>query len=138
MFSIDKNNTFMKSKILSMISKEFNVGDTVSLFIDNQLITKGIVYIFGAIPMNKFYNKIYNHSGGEYEADTYEDALVLIDHKNNSNLMVLTLQDNDHKLFRWNDVFEEDNMKYEKIESLNNLKIIKDSTILTEIKYDLK
>lgn len=121
-----------------MIYNEFSVGDTVSLFIKNEFITKGIVYIFGAIPMNKFYNKIYNNLGDEFEADTYEEALVLIDHKNNSNLIVLTLQNNDHKLFIWNHVFEYDRMSYKKIESLEGLKIVKDTTLLTEIKYDIK
>lgn len=128
----------MKSNLLNMISKEFSVGDTVSLYIQNDFITKGIVYIFGAIPMNKFYNKIYNNVGDEFEADTYEDALVLIDHKNNSDLIVLTLEKDDHKLFTWNHVFEGGGMEYKKIDSLKDLKIVKDSTVLTEIKYDIK
>lgn len=132
----------MKSQYLSMISKNFEVGDTVSIFINNNFVVKGIVYIYGSIPMTKFYYKHhgYNFSDQESDVDTYEDALVVIDNKNASNLIVLTLEENDHKLFVWNDVFKPFNhiLEYQKIPDLSGLQIIRESSILTEIKYQFK
>lgn len=123
-----------------MIKKNFKIGDTVSLFCNDKLVVKGIVYIFGSIPIDKFYSR---QSGASYKqdsySDTYEDALVLIDNKNSENLVVLTLENDDYKLFVWNDIFDmKRDFIYRKIPDLSYVKIVPNEVILTEISYEFK
>lgn len=125
---------------LFMINKKFKIGDSISLFLKGDLIVKGIVYIFGSIPVSRFYlrkNKITN--GSHLLDDVYEDALVIIDDKNSDNLVVLTLEPNDCKLFIWNDVFDyKKDFNFKKINEPESLKIIHNEVILTEIPYQFK
>ena len=134
----------MNTLSLSMLGKKFKVGDSVSMYYGNNLIAKGIIYIYGSIPVEKFYLRKHGQRlGMEYHFstfnDVYEDALVLIDNNNSEKLIVLTLEKNDHKLFVWNDVFDmEKDFKYEKIPDLSSIQIVHNDAILTEISYKIK
>ncbi len=134
----------METLSLSMLEKKFKVGDSVCMYYNNNIIAKGIIYIYGSIPLEKFYIRKYGfNSKKNYDInninDVYEDAIVLIDNNNSEKLIVLTLEDNDHKLFVWNDVFDMDrDFKYEKIPDLNMVKIVHNDAILTEISYKIK
>jgi hypothetical protein len=133
----------MKLLSLSMLNKNFKVGDSVSLYYDNNLIAKGIIYIYGSIPIEKFYLRKYSSFNNKYDInnmnDVYEDALVLIDNNNAEKLIVLTLENDDHKLFVWNDIFDNDkDFKYQKIPNLSSINIVHNEVILTEIFYQIK
>lgn len=133
----------MKLLSTSMLEKNFKIGDSVSLHYENNLIAKGIVYIYGSIPVEKFYLRKYSSFNNKYDInnvnDIYEEALVLIDNNNSEKLIVLTLENDDHKLFIWNDVFDmEKDFKYQKIPNLSLVKIVPNDAILTEITYNIK
>lgn len=133
----------MKTLSLSMLNKDFKVGDSVSLYYSNNLIAKGIIYIYGSIPVEKFYLRKYSSFNSKYDInnvnDVYEDALVLIDNSNAEKLIVLTLENDDYKLFVWNDIFDsEKEFKYEKIPDLKLVKLVPNEVILTEIFYQIK
>ena len=66
-----------------------NIGDTVSIFYQEKLLVKGIIYILGSIPVTKFYAKKYHDTrlgDFSYQNDIYEEAIVVIDDKNVENL----------------------------------------------------
>lgn len=133
----------MKTLSLSMLNKNFNVGDTVSLYYNDNLIAKGIIYIYGSIPVEKFYLRKYSSFNNKYDInnvnDIYEDALVLIDNNNAEKLIVLTLENDDYKLFVWNDIFDaEKDFKYQKIPDLKSISLVPNEAILTEIFYQIK
>lgn len=128
----------MTSLTLNMLLKNYKVGDSICLFYNNNLVVKGIIYIIGSIPIERFYAKKYGKSN-HYFNDQYEDAMVIIDDRNSENLVVLTLESDDYKLFVWNDVF--DNSKefsYKSIPCLDNISIKRNDVVLTEIQYSFK
>lgn len=132
----------MKNRIFKMINKKIEIGDTVSVYNNDNLLIRGIVYIYGSIPLDKFYNKVFLDTKQEYysmNSDVYEDALVIIDDKNADKLFVLTLENDDYKYFVWNDlIYNDKNFKFERVANLNNLKIVSDNATLTEISYSFK
>lgn len=132
----------MKNEIFKMINKKLEIGDTVSVYNNDNLLIRGIVYIYGSIPLDKFYNKVFLDTKQEYYSmsnDVYEDALVIIDDKNADKLFVLTLENDDYKYFVWNDlIYNDKNFKFERVANLNNLKIVSDNATLTEISYSFK
>jgi len=125
-----------------MNERNFNIGDTVSIFYQNNLLVKGIIYILGAIPVTKLYARQYNNRLLEdysYQNDIYEEAIVVIDDKDGENLVVLTLENNDYKFFVWNDLLnEKKKLSYMKIADFSKVNIMSDSVILTEINYQFK
>ena len=128
----------MVSLSLKMLLKNYKVGDSICLYYNNNLVVKGIIYIMGQIPLERFYEKLYNKQG-EYFNDLYEDAIVIIDNKNSENLVVLTLEDKDNKLFVWNDVFlSNKKFNYESVPNLENISIKRNDVVLTEIQYSFK
>lgn len=117
---------------------KLKVGDTISLVLNERNLVSGIVYINSSIPMGKFYSKQFGAKTNEYTNDVYEDALVLIDNQNPGTLTVLTLEDGNNKLFRWNDVFEEGNMDYLTVKGVESIKVEFESSLLTEMTHSFK
>ena len=116
-----------------------NIGDNVSIFYQEKLLVKGIIYILGSIPVTKFYAKKYHDTrlgDFSYQNDIYEEAIVVIDDKNVENLVVLTLEKNDYKFFVWNDLMnEKKKLSYMKISDFSKVSIMSDNVTLTEIKH---
>ena len=125
-----------------MNERNFNIGDTVSIFYQNNLLVKGIIYILGSIPVTKLYAKQYDNTLLEdysYQNDIYEEAIVVIDDKNGEDLVVLTLENNDYKFFIWNDLLNaKKKLSYMKITDFSKVSIMSDNVTLTEIKYQFK
>jgi hypothetical protein len=125
-----------------MNERNFNIGDTVSIFYQDKLLVKGIIHILGSIPVTKFYAKQYHNTlldDYSYQNDIYEEAIVVIDDKNVENLVVLTLENNDYKFFVWNDLLnEKKKLSYMKISDFSKVSIMSDNVTLTEIKYQFK
>lgn len=128
----------MSSVSLSMFLKNYKVGDSICLFYNNHLVVKGIIYIMGSIPIERFYAKKYKKTNHHFN-DLYEDAIVIIDDKNSENLVVLTLESDDHKLFVWNDIFDVNKeFNYQSVPNLDNISIKRNEVFLTEIQYSFK
>lgn len=125
-----------------MNDRNLNIGDTISIFYKGQLLVKGIIYILSSIPVTKFYAKQYENTllnDYGYQNDIYEDAIVLIDDKNAENLVVLTLENNDHKFFVWNDLLnEKKKLSFMQITDFSEISMVPDNVILTEIKHQFK
>lgn len=125
-----------------MTDKNLNIGDTISIFYKDKLLVKGIIYILSSIPVTKFYAKQYENSllhDYGYQNDIYEEAIVVIDDKNAENLVVLTLENNDHKFFVWNDLLNnEKKLSFMKITDFSKISIMSESVTLTEIHYQFK
>lgn len=120
-----------------MLSDKIKLGDTISLYLNDNLIAKGVLWINAPIPLGRFYKRVYNvelnHPSND-DDDIYEDAIVIKDEKNFDNLIVLTLEGNSHKLFYWSDLLNENqNFKYKIIEKNDCLKIIHKDIMLLEV-----
>lgn len=117
---------------------KYKAGDTISISTNQGPLVSGTVYINGSIPMSKFYEKLYGTRLMSFDGnDNYEDAIVLIDNNEPGVLTVLTLDEGDMKLFRWNDVFEKrtERLEHKKIKDGESLYVNYDSAILMEIKH---
>lgn len=131
--------------MLKKINKQYKIGDSVSIYYNQELLVNGIIYIIGSVPMNKFYRRQYGKNLNspfydDYESDTYEDAIVLIDNKNAESLIVITLEENNYKLFNWKDVIENksNDFSFINIVDPDKLIILRNPAILTEIKPEFK
>lgn len=129
-----------------MISNRFKIGDSVSVFNSGTFLFKGVIYILGQIPLGKFYErqrKLNIDGRCNYlpimPDDIYESAMVVIDDKNAENLIVLTMENDDYKLFIWNDLIKKNQLfKYERILNKDQINIIPDDVLLTEMTYSFK
>jgi hypothetical protein len=127
----------MGKKIFHLMKSKFKVGDTVSLFLSDRHLVSGIVYICSSIPMGKFYANQFGKCSFVAE-DVYEDALVLIDNKKPGTLTVLTLEDNDNKIFTWNDVFGTEKADYQTLSHIDSLRVNYEKSLLTEMTHSFK
>lgn len=109
-----------------------NIGDTITLYSNGERIASGIVYICSAIPMGKFYSKYFEEDYFVTE-DIFEEALVLIDSDKPGTLTVLTLEDQDCKMFSWGDVFISGVTDYRKLGNPDSIDVVFSNSVLTEM-----
>lgn len=115
-------------------NNKIKLGDTISLFLNEKFIARGVLWINAPIPLGRFYNRIYGNEKHCNSEDIYENAIVIKDEKNFDNLIVLTLENNDFKLFLWNDLINDDNhFNYRIIKESDCLEIIHDDITLVEV-----
>lgn len=128
----------MGKKTFNLMKNKFKVGDTVSLHLKDRHLVSGIVYICSSIPMGKFYSNQFGKGDGLRSEDVYEDALVLIDNKKPGTLTVLTLEDDDNKMFTWNDVFGPGRADYQKVDQIDSIRVNYEKSLLTEMVHSFK